>query len=68
MTSKKYMKLFKEEIIHEYKKGKLPIKLSKEILDNMIKNNNNKEIKFYSDFSDFIAHILNKFHFFSDAF
>ena len=59
MTNNIYMPLFLEKIFSTYRKGDFPIEpLSVEILSLLFRNNNDRSIKFHSDFISFIQNLL----------
>lgn len=50
-----YEPLFENNVINNYEKGSFPFnEINKELLDKAIENNNNKNIKFKSDFLSFL--------------
>ena len=61
MTSDQYEILFIENIINNYEKGIFPFnEINYNMLINAIDNNNNKSIKFKSDFLTFLENIIKR--------
>ncbi len=62
LHSSEYEPLFKEQILPEYEKGSFPLdNFSLDDIKNAIKNNNDKNIKFKSEFLTFLEEIIKEY-------
>ncbi len=55
MYSEQYMPLLRENIFPNYKKGEIPFEITKENFENLLRNQQNLNIKFKCDFAEMIA-------------
>ena len=58
MHSEQYISLLRENIFPNYKKGELPFEITKDHFENLLRNQQNQNIKFECDFANMILMYL----------
>lgn len=59
MHAEKYLKLLREYIFPNYKKGEIPFEITQNKFDNLLKNQQNPKIKFKCDIAEMIQQITS---------
>ncbi|MFI3242467.1 MAG: hypothetical protein R3Y43_07870 [Alphaproteobacteria bacterium] len=60
MHSSTYEPLVKEHLFPDYEKGDMPFEITKDNLERLFNNNNNPDIKFGSEFANFLERLLEE--------